>query len=99
LNVRLKILHVITDLRIGGESKLLARSIEELPMFDHVVSCLAVTSNPASAPANLRTEIEALGVDVVDLGVSRNNPLLVPRAFLRLARLIESEQPDVVHST
>jgi glycosyltransferase involved in cell wall biosynthesis len=99
LNDRLKILHVITDLRIGGESKLLARSIEELPMFDHIVSCLAVTSDPASAPATLRAEIEAQGVDVVDLGVSRNNPLSVPRAFLRLVRLVECEQPDVVHST
>jgi glycosyltransferase involved in cell wall biosynthesis len=99
LNSRLKILHVITDLRVGGESKLLVRSIADLPMFEHLVSCLAVTSDPVNAPVDLRAEVETLGVQVVDLGVLRTKPLSVPRAFVRLLQLTRRERPDIVHST
>jgi glycosyltransferase involved in cell wall biosynthesis len=68
-------------------------------MFEHVVSFLAFTSDPVHAPADLRAEIEALGVRVVDLGVSRMNPLTVPRAFIRLVQLTRREQPHILHST
>jgi glycosyltransferase involved in cell wall biosynthesis len=95
----MKILHVITDLKIGGESKHLARVIRSLGAFDHVVSCLTVTTDPLRAPADVRAEIERVGARVVDLGVSRNQPLSVVRALVRLRGLAQHEQPDLVHST
>lgn len=95
----MKILHVITDLKVGGESKHLARAVSSLRAFDHVVSCLTVTTDPVGAPADVRAEIEGLGIRVLDLGVSRNKPLSAVRGFVRLQSLVRREQPDLVHST
>src|SRR5919198_3051097 len=95
----MKILHVITDLKVGGESKHLARAIPSLGAFDHVVSCLTVTTDPGGAPTNVRAEIEGFGVPVIDLGVSRKQPLSAARALLRLRGLARREKPDLVHST
>jgi glycosyltransferase involved in cell wall biosynthesis len=95
----LKILHVITDLKMGGESKHLARAISSLDGWQHVVSCLTVTTDPDAAPGSVLAEIEELGVPVVDLGVSPGQPLTVPRGAIRLSRLARGEQPDLVHST
>jgi glycosyltransferase involved in cell wall biosynthesis len=95
----MKIIHVITDLKIGGESKHLVRVLSSLSDFEHVVACLALTTDPANAPTHLRDEIEELGVPVVELGVSRGDPLSVLRAFARLERLVRRERPDVIHAT
>jgi glycosyltransferase involved in cell wall biosynthesis len=95
----LKILHVITDLKMGGESKHLVRAISSLDALEHVVSCLTVTTDPDSAPGSVLAEIEELGVRVVDLGVSPGDPISVPRGAIRLSRLARAEQPDLVHST
>jgi glycosyltransferase involved in cell wall biosynthesis len=95
----MKILHVITDLKIGGESKHLVRAVSSLEAFEHVVTCLTVTTDPIEAPAAVRAEIEALGIPVVDLGVARNQPFSAARAFVRLQRLARREKPDLVHST
>jgi glycosyltransferase involved in cell wall biosynthesis len=97
--VPLKILHVITDLKMGGESKHLVRAISSLDAWEHVVSCLTVTTDPDAAPASVLAEIEELGVRVVDLGVSPGDPISVPRGAIRLIRLARTEQPDLVHST
>jgi glycosyltransferase involved in cell wall biosynthesis len=95
----MKILHVITDLKIGGESKHLARTLSSLQTFEHVVSCLTVTTDPVVAPTDVRAEIEGLGVRVVDLGVSRNRASTVGRALVRLQSLARRENPTLVHST
>jgi glycosyltransferase involved in cell wall biosynthesis len=95
----MKVLHVITDLKIGGESKHLARTLSSLRGLDHVVSCLMVTTDPIGAPSDVRAEIEGLGIRVVDLGVSRDRPLSVARAFARLRSLARHEKPDLIHST
>jgi glycosyltransferase involved in cell wall biosynthesis len=94
-----KVLHVITDLKIGGESKHLVHVTASLRAFDHVVSCLTVTSDPVAAPATVSAEFEELGVPVVSLGVSASKPLSLARALLRFQRLVRREKPDVVHST
>ena len=95
----MKILHVITDLKMGGESKHLARVIASLGVFDHVVGCLTPTTDPMRAPAHVRIDIERLGTSVIDLGVSRNHPVSAARALVRLRRLAQREKPDLVHST
>jgi glycosyltransferase involved in cell wall biosynthesis len=95
----LKILHVITDLKMGGESKHLVRAISSLDGWEHIVSCLTVTTDPDAAPGSVLAEIEGLGVPVVDLGVSPGDPISVPRGAIRLSRLARAKQPDVVHST
>jgi glycosyltransferase involved in cell wall biosynthesis len=95
----MKILHVITDLKIGGESKHLARAISSLGTFEHVVSCLTVTTDPEGSPGNVRPEIEGLGIRVVDLGISRDEPVSAARAFVRLQKLARHEKPNLVHST
>ena len=95
----MKILHVITDLKIGGESKHLVRVVSFLRTFEHVVSCLTLTSDPEGAPRTVRAELEALDVPVVDLGVSPDKPLSAVRAFLRLQRLVRREEPSILHST
>jgi glycosyltransferase involved in cell wall biosynthesis len=94
-----KVLHVITDLKVGGESKHLVHVTASLPAFEHVVSCLAVTTDPAAAPASVRREFEELGVPVVNLGVSPAKPLSLGRAFFRFLGLVRREKPDVIHST
>jgi glycosyltransferase involved in cell wall biosynthesis len=95
----MKVLHVITDLKIGGESKHLVHVTASLRSLEHVVSCLAVTSDPIAAPATVRPEFEELGIAVVNLGVSPAKPLSLGRAFVRFQRLVRREQPDVIHST
>jgi glycosyltransferase involved in cell wall biosynthesis len=94
-----KILHVITDLKVGGESKHLVHVVSSLGSFEHVVSCLAVTTDPVAAPASVRRELEEIGIRVVNLGISSNKPLSVLRAFFRLQRLVRREKPDLIHST
>jgi glycosyltransferase involved in cell wall biosynthesis len=94
-----KVLHVITDLKIGGESKHLVHVTASLRAFDHVVSCLTVTSDPVAAPATVSAEFDELGVPVVSLGVSASKPLSLARALLRFHGLVRREKPDVVHST
>src|SRR5919197_2183716 len=95
----MKILHVITDLKIGGESKHLVRSISSLREFQHVVSCLTVTTDPVASPADVRGEIEGLGVSVIDLGVVQNQPLTAARALVRLQIVARRENPNLIHST
>jgi glycosyltransferase involved in cell wall biosynthesis len=94
-----KVLHVITDLKVGGESKHLVRVVASLRSIDHVVSCLTLTTRPEDAPGSTRQEFEELGVPVVNLGVSPKRPLSVVRAFWRLYRLAAREKPDVIHAT
>jgi glycosyltransferase involved in cell wall biosynthesis len=95
----MRILHVITDLKIGGESKQLVRVISSLRSLEHSVCCLTVTTDPIAAPTDVQDELEELGVRVVDLGVSPRRPLSVVRAFARLCRLARQEKPDLIHST
>jgi glycosyltransferase involved in cell wall biosynthesis len=99
VDVTVKILHVITDLKIGGESRHLVRVVSSLTSFEHLVACLVVTTDPVGAPGSVRTELEELDARVVSLGVSPTKPLSVVRALARLHALARCEQPDVIHST
>jgi glycosyltransferase involved in cell wall biosynthesis len=95
----LRIVHVITDLKIGGESRQLAASITALPEFEHAVACLAANLDPAKAPRDLARDLRATGAPVLDLGSRRGSPLRLVLAAARLADFITEVRPDLIHST
>jgi glycosyltransferase involved in cell wall biosynthesis len=86
----LRILHVITDLDVGGAELNLLRLIEATrDRVSHSVISL-------KEPGALADEIQALGVPVESV---RMRPgIFSPTAILRAMRRILAFQPDVVHS-
>lgn len=82
------VLHIITDLDVGGAETMLAALVASPdPRLRHrVVSLL-----PAGA---IRPRIEAAGIPVTDLGMSRGLPS--PVAVWRLVRLLRQTRPQVV---
>ena len=96
---RPRILHVITDLKVGGESRHLAAVIAALPEFDHSVACLARTLDPENAAHEVSAELSASGAEVVDLEVRRESGKTLVAGAIRLSRLIAKMKPALVHST
>jgi glycosyltransferase involved in cell wall biosynthesis len=96
---RLRVLHVITDLKIGGESRVLTESVGALQDIDHTVACLARNLDPEHVNRDLYDDLVGAGAEVVDLGVRRRRPATIPRAAVRLRALIDERAPDVLHST
>lgn len=87
----LRVLHVITGLKVGGAESMLTRLCTLAPpelMTQKVVSLTGGGSN--------RAALEAAGIDVSDLGMVRNWPSL--DALRELARTIRTFRPDVVQS-
>lgn len=86
-----RVMHVITGLGTGGAESMLsalvlARTAVGPP--DRVVSLV-----PGGAT---RRRLSSAGVESTDLGMARRKP--DPRGIWRLAKLIENEEPDIVHS-
>jgi len=76
-----KILHVITDLKRLAARASIWSVVSSLRTFEHVVSCLTLTSDPEGARRLLSERaLEALFGVPVDLGVSPDKPPAV-RAF------------------
>jgi glycosyltransferase involved in cell wall biosynthesis len=88
---RLRIVHVITGLGLGGAETWLARLLGCLPAerFDNRVVSLVDGGELAGA-------IRAAGVPVTGLGMGRGVP--DPRGLWRLARLLRSQRPQVVQT-
>jgi glycosyltransferase involved in cell wall biosynthesis len=90
-SARIRVLHVITDLGIGGAERLVVSAATRLApsRFDHAICCL-VERGPLAAEAN------AAGVPVFCVGgypgVSH------PFTFARLVRIIRRFQPTIVHT-
>ena len=86
-----KVLHLITELDIGGAQRALARLLAHLDRerFDPAVVCLY---NGDKAVAR---EIRALGIPVTDLGMTAKWRL---DAFWRLYRLLHRERPIILHT-
>jgi glycosyltransferase involved in cell wall biosynthesis len=95
----MRVLHVITELKIGGESVHLARVVRSLPDIQHRVASLATNLDPKVAPHDVRADLEGAGANVVDLGIQRGRPFSVATAAARLFRLVRRERPDVIHAT
>jgi glycosyltransferase involved in cell wall biosynthesis len=84
---KLRILHVLPDLALGGGQVIVANLVAAPhPDLDHVVAVLG------GGPA--RERFETAGVPIVDCGGVGGPPL----AALRLARLIRRNAIDVVHT-
>lgn len=87
----MKVVHVITELNVGGAEydlyKLIAHG--DRSTFDYVVISL-------QDKGAFGDKIEALGVPVytLDLNPARPNPL----ALLKLIRILRRERPDVLHT-
>jgi glycosyltransferase involved in cell wall biosynthesis len=86
---RIKILHVINDLAMGGSEMALYRllSLTDLDVFDPVVISLR-------EPSTLRGRIEALGVPVLSARMSA--PIPGPASIWRLVRLVRKVNPDLM---
>lgn len=86
---RLSVLHVITDLDVGGAESMLAQLVDvrSTPELNHQV--VSIMPDGALAPA-----IAAGGVPVSS--IRGNPPRRAPGAILRLASLIRLHRPDVV---
>ena len=87
----MKVLHVITDLDVGGAEKLLTQAVPLLAQRD--VEQLVVS---LSKPGVLASTLTESGMPVESLNMSAGRPDL--RAFLRLRQIIRTFQPDLIHS-
>jgi glycosyltransferase involved in cell wall biosynthesis len=87
----LRVLQVIESLSRGGAERRLVNDLTYLAREG--VESRVVYIFPA---ADLRPEIEALGVSAEWLGVSR--PRDLARGILRLKKLIQADRPDVIHT-
>ena len=88
---KLKILHVITGLGIGGAEAALENLVthtDEARQRAKVVSLLARNDDIQ--------RLRAAGIDVRTLGMRRGVPGF--RGLIRLARIIRKEQPDIIQS-
>jgi glycosyltransferase involved in cell wall biosynthesis len=87
----IRVLHIITNLGIGGAERLVVSAARGLPLdrFESVICCL-------TGRGPLAREVEADGVTVhcVNAYPGLSNPL----AFTRLVSIIGSVQPTIVHT-
>lgn len=92
---RLKVLHIITGLSIGGAETMLVKVLSALPSAEVESSVIALGGRGPMAD-----RIEALGVPLTCLGASRalGGLLSAPGSLLRLSALMRKAKPDVVQT-
>jgi glycosyltransferase involved in cell wall biosynthesis len=90
-NRQLRILHIITDLNVGGAEMNLIKLLSNMDrqIFQHEV----ITLGGAGV---LQPKVEALGIPVYTLGMSPNFPN--PITLLRLSIHIRRSKPDIVQT-
>ncbi len=86
---RIRILHIINDLALGGSEIALCRllSLTDRSLFDPVVIFLR-------EPSTLRTRIEALGIPVLGAGMKKPIPSLA--SIWALTKLVRKVSPDLI---
>lgn len=86
------IVYFITELNIGGAEKVLVHFLRELDRrrYRPLVACLYGADGP------IGDELRALGIRVVDLGMTAQWRL---DAFLRLVQLLRQVRPTILHSS
>ncbi len=87
----LKVMHIITDLQVGGAEMMLSRLLAQMDprRFENQVVSLA-------SEGILGAQIRALGVQVESLGMKPGR--FSAAAFLRLVSRLRSDRPDVVQT-
>lgn len=88
---RYSVVHLITDLDVGGAELMLARLVRGLQRRG--VRNLVVSM---TAPGAVAARIESAGVRVISLGLRRG--AIAPGATVRLRRLLAVERPDIVQT-
>jgi glycosyltransferase involved in cell wall biosynthesis len=88
---RLKVVHVITGLNVGGAETMLHKLLSGMDRdrFDSVVVSLIV-------PGPIGERIKALGIPVYTLGMQRGRP--TPGHIRDLYRLLKREKPDILQA-
>jgi len=88
---KIRVLHLITELNVGGAEKALVRLLALLNRgrFDPTVACLFGGDGPVAA------DIRALDIPVVDLGMTAKWRW---DALWRLYRLLRQERPTILHT-
>lgn len=89
--MRLKIVHVISGLNVGGAEMALYRLLSRTDhrRFESIVVCL-IESGPVGE------KIQGLGIPAYSLGMGRGRPSA--RGLLRLVRLLHRERPHIVQT-
>src|SRR5580704_5346947 len=87
---RLRVAHVSLGLDVGGQERLLVEFARHADRTRFDLMFISMTGRGKLAPA-----IEAMGWPVVALD---GQPGLRPRMVLRLARLMQRERCDLVHT-
>lgn len=98
MNGRPRILHLITDLRPGGEARLLLAYLPEFARagVENTVCCLApMLGSSSSTETDLIPAFEAAGIRVVNLRATKRT---LPLAAARLFALLRRERPDILHT-
>lgn len=91
MNTRLRIIHVITGLQIGGAEMMLCRLLEGM---DHTIfECHVLCLGPRG-PLAERIEKSAASLLCLNL----RGPLSLPRGWWQLAAAFRRLQPDAVHT-
>jgi glycosyltransferase involved in cell wall biosynthesis len=87
---RLKVIHLVEDLKIGGAERVIADIALGLDRkkYDASVWCVTRGGETASELSEKRIEVKVLGIS------SFRNPLNT----VRLARLLQAARPDIVHT-
>src|SRR5690242_4366374 len=88
---RIHVMHLITDLDVGGAEMMLSRLMGAV---DGRYCRMSVVSMIAPGPVG--TQLAARGVSVRSLGMSRAVP--DPRGLLRLIKLLQGERVDVLQT-
>ncbi|MGH9836703.1 MAG: glycosyltransferase [Blastocatellia bacterium] len=86
---KIKILHVLDSLGVGGMERVVIDVVNNLDQsqFDHAVCCI---SRKGEAAGHLRE-----GTRCIDLGKGAGADYLAP---VKIARLINEESPDIIHT-
>lgn len=87
MNNKIKILHIIESLSVGGAEKSLIQTVNGLPEFDHLIVALSYPDDLASMITNAR--ILTLGVTTL-IGYWK--------AIFTIKKLIKKNNINIVHS-
>lgn len=87
----MKLLYLITGLRLGGAEKQLALMAREKKKAGNSVLVVAMESG-----GYLRPEITAQGISVIELGV--NSFFSLVSGYKKLSRIISQFRPDIIHA-